>query len=296
MKKTITVLMAIVLSLVMCAGAYAAEAEVAIVLQDDDIFLNVGESETLTALTSGGAAVTWTTSNDKVATVTPSGTVTAVGAGNARVTASVGDIKATAIVQVKSKSTSLLATATELELSYNDKTQELEYTLYYTGAILDNRYLTVKLFCTEYKTDKWVYDSMYSINSHKLSDLQIDGNTVKGSIRLGRQIYRSELFRDFSLEIVGGDAESVNVNGTATVYTYMTCAKASLAAERLGDVNGDKKINALDASIVLRYDVGLIAAINNGDVNKNGYADAFDASLILRYDVGLITSFEPWQK
>ncbi len=297
MKNILKKLTSIVLCFVICAAVTAyANGETSIVLQDDDIFLNVGESTTLVAMTVGGAKVSWTSGNDKIATVSADGKVTAVAAGNTRITASVGDVKVSATVQVKDKSTSLLASAGDLVLNYNEQAQELEYTLYYTGAILDNQRLTIRLYCTEYRNGAWCYDTLYSFNNPLLSELDISSDTIKGSVRLGRQTYRNELFRDFALEIVGGDASGGGSSGTVTVYTYMTNAKALLETERTGDVNNDRKINAMDASLVLQYDVGLIAEIKNGDVNRDGYTNSFDASLILRYDVGLIDSFAAWQK
>jgi len=63
----------------------------------------------------------------------------------------------------------------------------------------------------------------------------------------------------------------------------------------LGDVNGDNKINLVDALYVIRYynkqqslaTVELTAA----DVNKNGTVDLVDAYLIMQYYNGVIKSF-----
>ena len=62
----------------------------------------------------------------------------------------------------------------------------------------------------------------------------------------------------------------------------------------IGDINGDSKINSFDASLVLRYEVGLITELDNidaADTNDDGKINSFDASRILRYEVGLITEF-----
>lgn len=62
--------------------------------------------------------------------------------------------------------------------------------------------------------------------------------------------------------------------------------------EVVGDVNGDGKANALDASLVLQYDAFLLVAdaeyIKNGDFNRDGNVNPLDASLILQYDALLI--------
>jgi len=63
----------------------------------------------------------------------------------------------------------------------------------------------------------------------------------------------------------------------------------------IGDVNGDGKIAAYDASLVLRYIVGLIELSPDqqgaADVTGDGTVSSLDAALILRHTVGLIHSF-----
>ncbi len=58
-----------------------------------------------------------------------------------------------------------------------------------------------------------------------------------------------------------------------------------------GDFNADGRVNAADASLVLRYNVGLTDAdaetVLRADMNGDGRLDAADASLILRKDAGL---------
>jgi len=68
-----------------------------------------------------------------------------------------------------------------------------------------------------------------------------------------------------------------------------------LQIKLLGDVNGDGKINAIDASLVLQYDAKLIGEtglnVAVADVNGDGKTDAIDAALILQYDAKLIDAF-----
>ena len=63
-----------------------------------------------------------------------------------------------------------------------------------------------------------------------------------------------------------------------------------------GDVNGDGKANAIDASLVLQHDAGLITFTKlqekAGDVNGDGKVNAIDASLILQFDAGLISKIK----
>ena len=70
----------------------------------------------------------------------------------------------------------------------------------------------------------------------------------------------------------------------------------SEASYQKGDVSGNGEITAYDASLVLRYVVGLIGlsldAKDAADVSGNGTITALDAALILQYTVGLITDFD----
>lgn len=73
------------------------------------------------------------------------------------------------------------------------------------------------------------------------------------------------------------------------------CFFASSAAESSevrGDANGDGKVSVRDASLVLRYSVGLSDGIStrgkiNADINRNAKLDAADAAAILRQVVGV---------
>ena len=62
-----------------------------------------------------------------------------------------------------------------------------------------------------------------------------------------------------------------------------------------GDVSGDGKVTAYDASLVLRYVVGLtdfsVERKQAAYVTGDGTITALDAVLILQYTVGLITQF-----
>ena len=62
-----------------------------------------------------------------------------------------------------------------------------------------------------------------------------------------------------------------------------------------GDVNGDGLVDSDDATLILKFDVGLIGDndldLSVGDVNGDGWIDSDDATLILKYDVGLIEGF-----
>ena len=70
----------------------------------------------------------------------------------------------------------------------------------------------------------------------------------------------------------------------------------NISTSALGDVNGDDKVDALDASLVLQHDAGLVTlkddALAAADVNGDKKIDALDASLILQFDAGLISKFK----
>jgi hypothetical protein len=55
-------------------------------------------------------------------------------------------------------------------------------------------------------------------------------------------------------------------------------------------------VNAIDAALILQYDVGLLASLDcrqHADASGDGTINAIDAQLILQYDAGLIPSLPP---
>lgn len=62
-----------------------------------------------------------------------------------------------------------------------------------------------------------------------------------------------------------------------------------------GDVNGDDKVNAVDAQNILKYSAGLSAfdasQLSLANVNGDGQVNAVDAQWVLKYAAGLITEF-----
>ena len=69
----------------------------------------------------------------------------------------------------------------------------------------------------------------------------------------------------------------------------------TLSTVKLGDVNGDGKINAADSILVAKYRAKLITFTDEqrtaADVNKDGKVNAADSILIAKYRAKLITSF-----
>jgi len=61
----------------------------------------------------------------------------------------------------------------------------------------------------------------------------------------------------------------------------------------IGDVDGDGLVDNTDASLILKYDAGLLDEIaQHADVDGDGLVDNTDASLILKYDAGIIESLK----
>lgn len=65
---------------------------------------------------------------------------------------------------------------------------------------------------------------------------------------------------------------------------------------RIGDVNGDGRIDSIDALLVLQYAAGLLPSPPGGqlsDVNLDGRTNAIDAALILQFVAGLLGQLPP---
>ena len=86
---------------------------------------------------------------------------------------------------------------------------------------------------------------------------------------------------------VGADGYTGDISGgTVTVEagTYL-----------YGDIDGNGEVDLYDATLIMRYAVGLItlddAAVARGNVSGDTLTDLYDATLIQRYAVGIITEF-----
>ncbi len=62
-----------------------------------------------------------------------------------------------------------------------------------------------------------------------------------------------------------------------------------------GDVNGDGSTDNIDASLILKYDAGIIdltdEQLKHADVTGEGEVNNIDAAMILKYDAGIIEEF-----
>lgn len=86
-----------------------------------------------------------------------------------------------------------------------------------------------------------------------------------------------------------------DANGALSPITKPNVTDDPYGGYALGDVNGDGKINAKDATLVMQYAIDLIELsdmqIARANVNKDNAINAKDATLILRYAIGLIDKF-----
>jgi hypothetical protein len=91
---------------------------------------------------------------------------------------------------------------------------------------------------------------------------------------------------------------------TMSAFVLLTVVVTLLVAWRIpggfggpparGDANGDGRIDARDAAVILQYNAGLLVFIRypeEWDVSGDGAVDSRDATLVLQYSAGLIDRF-----
>ncbi len=78
------------------------------------------------------------------------------------------------------------------------------------------------------------------------------------------------------------------------VYYLASSPQSNSPLPAKGDVDGSNSIDAHDAMLILKYDVGLLQyapSLQLADVNCDGKMNAVDAAKILQYDVGILSEF-----
>jgi uncharacterized repeat protein (TIGR02543 family) len=106
--------------------------------------------------------------------------------------------------------------------------------------------------------------------------------TIKSGVNAGS-------YSDLALTL----GEMVNIDaGGVSISPNIVDGKVTVINITYGDINDDGVITASDATLVLRYIVGLNTFDDNqklaADVNNDGQITASDATIILRYIVGLV--------
>jgi beta-N-acetylglucosaminidase/SH3-like domain-containing protein len=97
-------------------------------------------------------------------------------------------------------------------------------------------------------------------------------------------------YSDKQITVKNAKGETITTGNIGTGYT-VTIGDETYTAVKMGDVNGDGKVNTVDALNALKYDVGSInlttEQIEALDVNKDNKVNTVDALVLLKYDVGL---------
>ena len=93
-----------------------------VAIDQAEVELLVGTTTTLTAEASGGQTITWSSSDENVATVDANGVVTAIASGDATITATAsnGKLKATCLVTVVAEGQGVSSATSELNVQVRD--------------------------------------------------------------------------------------------------------------------------------------------------------------------------------
>jgi hypothetical protein len=88
-----------------------------------------------------------------------------------------------------------------------------------------------------------------------------------------------------------GDVYIEEIPATGHSFVDGECEHCGASEALLGDVNGDGRVNARDARLLLRYAAGLAdeneIVLDAADYNGDGRVNARDARALLRYAAGL---------
>jgi len=91
---------------------------------------------------------------------------------------------------------------------------------------------------------------------------------------------------DLYLKFIGESGFLINLN-------WFTFGTGSVVTEKLGDLNSDEQIDAIDFQLMKKYLLGLGTLENTklADLDANGAVDSLDLLLLKQYLLGTITSF-----
>ena len=90
--------------------------------------------------------------------------------------------------------------------------------------------------------------------------------------------------------------ETLDETASSVVYRYKLNNSDPTQSEKLGDVNGDSKVNVKDATMIQKSAASIITLSNEqskaADVNKDGKVNVTDATAIQKYSAGIETGFD----
>jgi hypothetical protein len=135
---------------------------------------------------------------------------------------------------------------------------------------------------------------MYIVNTRlQTSNVTSSTKGVSGDGKLVEIKFKG--LKEGESEITLEAVKLVNPNAEAISVTTIESGKVTISAVTKGDVNGDGKVRANDALLVLRIAMGLVkdpteAQKEAADMNNDGKIRSNDALLVLRKAMGLIAA------
>lgn len=243
----------------------------------------VGESVTLSATVfpDTGKSVTWSSSNEGVATVDTDGKVTAVSLGTATITATSGSVSATCEVTVVS------TPAESISLDRESAQLKVGESIAFEATVLPGD-----------ATDKSV---VWSTSDEAVAT--VDGNGNVTAIDVGEAIITatttdgSGISASCHVTVLAPEKGDSNVNGTVNIADAVNTANYAVGIEvekfyfEAADVNEDNSITLADASgtvtIILNQPVDF-SAPDAMRVNKWNYPDLTSDRLVIEdYSTGI---------
>lgn len=155
-------------------------------------------------------------------------------------------------------------------------------------------------------TDADISSVSYSINGTErtqYTDFRKDLDTY--TIQLEKDAEQIEFYVEISDEkakVYSDTSSVINLTGREMKKEFRVVSEGGIVEKTYtfiikrdylyyGDVNGDGEADITDATLIMRYSVGLDTPFgciwDAGDVNGDGKADITDATFIMRYSVGL---------
>jgi len=133
---------------------------------------------------------------------------------------------------------------------------------------------------------------MYMVNLVDAKGAMISIKNPMGSeLDKGKGVF--EYGFDLDYDALGKYTMPMKVTLQCTTANVIEPISAVVGGLTLGDVNLDKVVNNLDATVVLQYDAGIVdldVTKGAGDVNDDSKVNNLDATEILKYDAGIINS------